>query len=267
MTESRIPAAFARARAEKRIAIVPFLTAGFPTLSESEEVFLALVRGGADLIEIGVPFSDPLADGATIQRSSEVAIANGVRLSDCIALVRSLREKHGVTIPLILMGYYNPILHYGLAEFGKDAAAAGVDGVIVPDLPTEESDELLASCRANGLDLIFLLAPTSTDQRIDDVAARASGFVYCVSLTGVTGGRNALPDLRPYLSRFRAKTDLPLAIGFGISTPDHIRQVSAVGDGAIVGSSMINLIDQAPEGERAAAAETFIRGLAAAAKS
>ena len=267
MTGSRIPGAFAQAKADGRTAIIPFLTAGFPTLAESEEIFLAMVRGGVDAIEVGVPFSDPLADGATIQRSSEVAIANGVSLDDCIALVRRLRETHGVTIPLILMGYYNPIFHYGCEQFARDAAAAGVDGVIVPDLPTEESDDLLAACRAHGIDFIFLLAPTSTDQRISDVAERAGGYIYCVSLTGVTGGRSSLPDLGPYLARVREKSTLPLAIGFGISTPDHIRQVAAVGDGAIVGSALINVVEQAPEGGRAAAAESFIRGLADAAKS
>jgi tryptophan synthase alpha chain len=262
---SRLAGAFANARAENRTALVPFLTAGYPTLAESEELFLALARGGADVIEIGVPFSDPLADGATIQRTSERAIANGVTLRDCLALVGRLRER-GVTVPLVLMGYYNPILRYGVERFAADAAAAGADGFIVPDLPTEESDDLLQACRANSRDLIFLLAPTSTDERIANVAERASGFIYCVSLTGVTGGRTDLPDLRPYLGRVRAKTDLPLAIGFGISSPDHVRQVGAVADGAIVGSALIDAIDKAPAGEAPGVAEAFMRRLAEGAR-
>ncbi|MFM9108480.1 MAG: tryptophan synthase subunit alpha [Chloroflexota bacterium] len=258
---SRLAGAFARARAEGRTALVPFLTAGYPTLDESEELFAALARGGADAIEIGVPFSDPLADGATIQRTSERAIANGVSLGDCLALAGRLRAR-GVTQPLVLMGYYNPILRYGVERFAAESAAAGADGFIVPDLPTEESEELLAACRANGRDLIFLLAPTSTEARIASVAERASGFIYCVSLTGVTGGRAELPDLRPYLARVRAKTDLPLAIGFGISSPEQVRQVGAVADGAIIGSALIDAIDRAPAGEAPAAAEAFMRRLA-----
>ena len=258
---SRLAGAFARAAAQGRTALVPFLTAGYPTLEESERLFAALARGGADAIEIGVPFSDPLADGATIQRTSQQAIANGVTLADCLALVKRLRGS-GIETPLVLMGYYNPILQYGVERFAADAAAAGADGFIVPDLPTEESDDLLAACRRHGRDLIFLLAPTSTDQRIAAVAERASGFVYCVSLTGVTGGRTELPDLSGYLGRVRAATGLPLAIGFGISSPEHVRQVGAVADGAIVGSALINEIDAAPEGERAAVAEAFMRRLA-----
>jgi tryptophan synthase alpha chain len=258
---SRLAGAFARASAEHRTALVPFVTGGYPTLAESEDLFLALARGGADVVEIGVPFSDPLADGATIQRTSERAIANGVGLKDILAMVSRLRER-GLTIPIVLMGYFNPILHYGIERFAADAARAGADGFIVPDLPTEESDELLAACRANQRDLIFLLAPTSTDARIASVAERASGFIYCVSLTGVTGGRKELPDLRPYLGRVRERTDLPLAIGFGISSPEHVRQVGAVADGAIVGSALIDAIDHAPAGEATAVAEAFMRRLA-----
>lgn len=262
---SRIGDAFARARDEKRIALVAFLTAGYPTLAESEDLFLSLVRGGADVIEIGVPFSDPIAEGRTIQRSSQVALEQGTSLGDCLALARRLREAHGVTAPLLTMGYYNPILHYGVERFAAAAAAAGIDGVIVPDLPTEESDALAGALRANGLDFVFLLAPTSTDARIAAVAERASGFIYCVSLTGVTGGRSMLPDLGGYLGRVRARTDLPLAVGFGISTPDHVRQVAALADGAIVGSALIDAIDAAPPAERAAAAEAFVRRLASGA--
>ncbi len=261
---SRLGAAFAFARDERRTALVPFLTAGYPTMARSEEFILALVRAGADVIEIGVPFSDPLADGATVQRTSQVALCNGVRLADCLELVFRLRAA-GVSTPFVFMGYYNPIFQYGLESFATDAAAVGLDGAIVPDLPAEESDDLLAAFRRHGRDLIFLLAPTSTDARIEEVALRATGFVYCVSLTGVTGGRSELPDLSAYLRRVRAKTDLPIAIGFGISTPDHVRQVGEVADAAVVGSALIDAIDRAPADQQPAVAESFLRHLASGA--
>ena len=258
---SRIAASFARAKAEGRTALIPFWTAGYPSLATSEAVVVALARGGADLIEIGVPFSDPMADGATVQRTSQVAIANGVRLVDCLELARRLRHHHGLTVPLVLMGYYNPILAFGPARFAGEAAAAGVDGVIVPDLPTEESDELLTACRAHGRDLIFLVAPTSTDERLAEVSRRASGFIYCVSLTGITGARRALPDLTGYIERVRRQTDLPLAVGFGVSTAAHVRQIGAVADGAVIASAMINELEVVAENEQPAAAEAFVRGL------
>jgi tryptophan synthase alpha chain len=258
---NRIAHAFARAKAEGRTALMPFVTGGYPTLERSEEWFLALVRGGADIIEIGVPFSDPLADGTTIQRTSQAALRQGVTLTDLIAMVRRLREQHGVTIPILFMGYYNPMLQYGLERLAADVAAAGLDGFIVPDLPAEESDELLTVCRRHGLDLIFLVAPTSTDARIAEVAQRGSGFVYCVSLTGVTGQRDTLPDLTAYLNRVRAHIDLPVAIGFGISTPEHVRRVGAVADGAVVASALINYVDTIPARDQAEAAERYLRGL------
>ncbi len=258
---SRVEAAFARARAENRTAIIPFVTAGYPTPERSEEWILALVRGGADIVEIGVPFSDPLADGPTVQRTSQVALRHGVTLANAVQMTRRLRETQSVTTPILLMGYYNPMLQYGLERLASDSVVAGIDGFIVPDLPAEESDELLSVCRQHGLDLIFLLAPTSTDERIEAVAERASGFVYCVSRTGVTGQRDRLPDLTAYLSRVRSRTDLPLAIGFGVSTPDHVRQVGQIADGAVIASAMINFLDTVPAEEQSAAAEQFVRGL------
>jgi tryptophan synthase alpha chain len=260
-TSSRIAAAFANARAEARTAIIPFVTAGYPTLERSEDWVLALVRGGADIIEIGVPFSDPLADGATVQRTSQTALQHGITLADAVAMTRRLRERHGVTVPILLMGYFNPMLQFGLERLASDSVTAGVDGFIVPDLPAEESDELLQVCHQQGLDLIFLLAPTSTDERIEAVAQRASGFVYCVSLAGVTGQRAALPDLHDYLGRVRAQTDLPLAVGFGVSTPEHVRQVGEVADGAVVASALINFLDGVREEDQPLAAEQFVRGL------
>lgn len=259
---SRVAAAFAGAKANGRTALMPFVTAGYPNLATSERLVVALVRGGADLVEIGVPFSDPLADGTTVQRASHAALANGIRLADCLALVARLRTTHGVRVPLLLMGYYNPILRYGVERLAADAAAVGADGFIVPDLPTEESDDLLAACRAEGRDLIFMLAPTSTDARIAEVAARASGFIYCVSLVGVTGARDALPDLSAYLERVRQRTNVPLAIGFGVSTPAHVHQVGAVADGAVVASALINHLDRLPDAEQPTAAEAFVRWLA-----
>jgi tryptophan synthase alpha chain len=259
---SRIGGAFARARKNGRTALMPFITAGYPSLAGSEANILGLVRGGADLVEIGMPFSDPLADGATIQRTSQGALRNGIRPADCLDLVRRLRRVHGVETPLVCMGYYNPIFHYGVDRFVRHAAEAGVDGFIVPDLPTEESDDLYAACQAAGRDLIFLLAPTSTEARIISVAERASGFIYCVSLAGVTGARSNLPDLTSYLRRVREHTALPLAVGFGVSSAEHVRQIGKVADGAIVASALIDRLDKLPEREQPQAAEAFIRNLA-----
>ncbi len=261
LAPSRITATFTQARNEGRALLVPYTPAGFPDLPISEEVMLGLVAGGADLIEIGVPFSDPLADGATVQRASQVALGNGTRLTDCLDLVHGLRTVHGVTIPLLFMGYYNPILQYGVEAFARDAAAVGLDGVIVPDLPIEESDELWTACRAHGRDLIFMLAPTSTTERIEQIAERASGFVYCVSLTGVTGSRSELPDIRPYLERIRQRTAVPLVIGFGVSTPEHVHHVAATADGVAVGSALINALERASPAEMPAAAQSFLEWL------
>ncbi len=259
---SRIAAAFAAARAEGRTALIPFLTGGFPDMATVEATVPALVRGGADLVEIGVPFSDPLADGSTVQRTSQAALLNGTRFVDCLDLVSRLRRDQRLTVPMILMGYYNPLLQYGLERAAADAADAGVDGFIVPDLPAEESDEFLAACRTHGRDLIFLVAPTSTDARLAEVGRRASGFVYCVSITGVTGARTDLADDLPeYLGRVRAASDLPRAVGFGISTPDHVESVGRHAEGAVVASALLNhLADLAPA-DQPAAAEAFVRSL------
>jgi tryptophan synthase alpha chain len=259
--DERIADAFARAKAEGRTAVIPFVTAGYPTLSRSEEWALALVRGGADIIEIGVPFSDPLADGTTVQRTSQVALEQGVMLTHALEMARRLREVHGVTIPILLMGYVNPMLRYGIEQLAADSAAAGVDGYIVPDLPAEESDEILLPFREKGVELIFFVAPTSTEARIAEVGERAAGFVYCLSTTGVTGQRASLPDFDAYLGRVRAHTSIPLAIGFGVSNPEHVRQIGEVADGAIIASALLNYLDTVPEAQQQQAAELFIRGL------
>lgn len=260
-SESGIAAAFARAKAEGRPALIPFVTAGYPTLGMTDRLLPALVEGGADVIEIGIPFSDPIADGVTVQHTSQVALAQGTTLHDAIDVVRRARAN-GLTTPIAFMGYYNPYLRYGLERLAADMAAAGVDGLIIPDLPTEESEDVRAALRAHGRDLIFLIAPTSTQERIREVAKRASGFIYCVSITGVTGARTSLAnDLPSYIARIRQETDLPLAVGFGISQPDHVQQVAQIADGVVIASALINHLDRAPDADQPAAATAFLRAM------
>lgn len=261
---SRISMAFTTAAEENRIVLAPFVTAGYPTLERSKRLIKAIAEAGGDLIEIGIPFSDPLADGATVQRTSQVALDQGTTLVDAFRMVEELRAE-GVTIPLVFMGYANPFWQFGLDRLAARAAEAGVDGFIVPDLPAEESDEWTTEFRAQDRDLIFLVAPTSTKSRLEATAAKASGFIYCVSLVGVTGAREQLAaDLAEYIGRVRAATDLPLVIGFGISTPQHVANVAEIADGAIVASAMINYLDTLPESEEVAGAMEFTRNLKAA---
>jgi tryptophan synthase alpha chain len=260
-TASRIAETFARLKSEGKTALMPYHTAGFPTLDDSKRIIRALVEAGADMVEIGVPFSDPIADGTAVQGTSQVALERGTRLPDCIRLVRKLRAE-GITAPFLLMGYYNPILKYGIERYVADCAEAGVDGFIVPDLPAEESDTLRESCVKHGRDLIFMVAPTSTEERLAIAAERGSGFLYCVSVTGVTGAREKMSDtLGDYIGRIREKTDLPLAIGFGISKPEHVQQVGQIADGAIVGAALINALNAVDDGEKPAAAQRFVRYL------
>ncbi|HLZ10317.1 MAG TPA: tryptophan synthase subunit alpha, partial [Chloroflexota bacterium] len=229
----RIAATFERTRRAGRIALMPYLALGYPTIEATLELAPALVAAGANFFELGVPYSDPLADGATVQRATQIALKNGVTPRSCLDLAAKIREK--VEIPLVLMSYYNPIAHSGGADYIRMAAEAGVDGLIVPDLPPEEAHEFRAAAIENGLDLIFLVAPTSTDARLELVGRVARGFVYCVALSGVTGARATLSaDLPSYLERVRKYTDLPLAIGFGISRPEHVHAVAPFVDGAIV---------------------------------
>lgn len=263
-TPSRIAATFAATRREGRVALMPYLTVGFPDVETTLAGVPALLRGGADLIELGMPFSDPMADGVTVQRANQRALDNGVWTGTALDVARTLRER-GVEAPLLAMGYVNPLLRYGLDRFAADCAAAGIDGMIVPDLPPEESDELAAACRRHGRDLIMLLAPTSTEARIKAVAKRATGFIYCISLTGITGARASLAEgLGDYIARVRRHTDLPLAIGFGISKPEHVAGVARIADGAVVASALLNRLEEVadwPVAERAAALEAFTRGL------
>jgi len=247
---SRIAEAFAALRARRRTGLVAFLTVGYPSVEDTLRLVPALIEGGADVIELGVPFSDPLAEGPTIQRSSHHALERGVTPAVCLDVVAGLRAQ-GVEAPIVLMGYYNPLLSYGLEEFCRDAAAAGADGIIAVDLPPEESHPLRDACRRRGLDLVYLLAPTSTDGRIELVAGLASGFVYCVSVTGVTGAREELPaGLSAFVNRVRARTPLPVAVGFGISKPKHFRAVARIADAAVIGSAIIDEIDRSDPSER-----------------
>jgi tryptophan synthase alpha chain len=247
---SRLPAMFDRLRAEGRTGLIAYITAGYPTPQETVPLVRALLDGGADAIELGVPFSDPLADGATIQRSTHEALAQGETMAQVLDAVQRLRAE-GVTAPLLTMGYMNSILAYGVERFAGDAAAAGLDGFIVVDLPPEEADELQTACRARDLDLIFLVAPTSTDERLAAIGRRASGFIYCVSVTGTTGARVGVSEELPeFIGRVRAHTDLPLVVGFGISRPEHVARVGEICEAAAIGSAIIDTIERAPAAER-----------------
>jgi tryptophan synthase alpha chain len=253
---------FAAARAGKRAALMPYFTLGFPTPQTSLEIIAAMAQSGADLIELGVPFSDPLADGPTIQRSTQAALRNGMRLSGCLEIAARLRAR-GVRQPLLLMGYFNPVLAYGPDRFVADSTAAGVDGFIIPDLPPEEAGQLETACARRGLALVYLLAPTSTPERIAAISARARGFLYLVSLTGVTGARRSLPpDLQAFVGQVRAAAKIPLAVGFGISTPEQVRAVGRLADGVIVGSALIEAVERADRPVQAAAG--FIHSLRSA---
>ena len=243
--------------------VVPFLTVGFPDMDATMTVVPALERAGAAAIELGVPFSDPLAEGPTIQRSSEAALAHGVTLASCLDTAAALRQR-GVEIPLVLMGYYNPFLAYGLEEVAAAAASVGVDGFIVPDLPVEEHEPFLDACLRHELGLVPLLAPTSTDDRIDAACVTAHGFIYCVSLLGVTGARNqTLPEAESLISRVRSRTDKPLAVGFGISRKAQVDALPDSVDAVVVGSALVDLIASTAPGELESKVHEFLTGLGA----
>jgi len=238
---SRIGAVFARLRAARRRALVPFVVAGDPDPATTEAAVQVLIQAGADLIELGVPFSDPVADGPINQRAYQRALAGGMALRDVLALV----ARTGSPIPVVLLSYYNPLLQYGLRRFCAEAVRCGVDGVVIPDLPADEADDLIAASRPAGLDTIALLAPTSTDARIRLAAARSTGFLYCVSVTGVTGVRERLADdVHELVGRIKRLSPLPVCVGFGVSTPDQARQVAEIADGVIVGSALVSLLEQ-----------------------
>ncbi len=244
---------FERTRQEGRAALMPYYTLGFPDPETSLSIIEAIALTGADLIELGIPFSDPLADGPTIQHSTQVALQHGTTVSCCIHMAADLRS-HGVHQPLIFMGYVNPILSYGCERFIAEAVQAGVDGFIIPDLPPDGSLGIEAACRAYGSALIYLLAPTSPPERAALVASRTSGFLYLVSLTGVTGARQSLaPDLEEFIGRTRQAASTPVAVGFGISTPKQAHKVGQLADGVIAGSALIDAVEKSDHPEEAAA--------------
>jgi tryptophan synthase alpha chain len=237
---SRIAAAFARLKDEGRAGLIPFVEAFDPDRDTSRTLLAGMAARGADLIEIGIPFTDPMADGPTIQAAGRRALQAGATVAGVLELVREFRAEND-TVPLVLMGYLNPILAYRVDEFTRDAAAAGVDGLIVVDLPTEEAELMLPSMHAHGLDLIRLVAPTTTDERLPKVLAGSSGFVYYVSITGVTGTRTASgEELAREIPRIRRVTDLPIAVGFGVRTPAQAAIVARHADAAVVASALID---------------------------
>lgn len=241
---SRIQETFAQLRAARRVALIPFVMAGDPHVRVTEELVPRLVEAGADLVEVGIPFSDPIADGPVNQRSAQRALSHGVTPKDVLALCRRVRER--TAAPLLLLSYSNPLIRYGIERFCEDARDAGVDGLVVPDLPPDEADDLVSAARASGLDTIFLVAPTSTEERIDLVCRFTTGFVYCVSLTGVTGPRRGVSqEAISLLTRLRGRTSLPLVLGFGISTPAQAGEVAWYADGVIVGSALIQVMEEA----------------------
>jgi len=263
---NRLDRAFARLRAADELGLFPYLMTGFPDPLSCSAILNCLAENGADGIELGVPFSDPLADGATFQRVGALAREQGASLEMALDEVRRFRATRD--IPVLLMTYYNILLAYGLSEVARDGAAAGVDGLIVPDLPIEEAGEAQKIWGAEGLHLISLLAPTSTDARLAQTAERASGFVYCVSLLGVTGARDDLAEELPvFLRRVRQRCKQPLVVGFGISRPEHVRAVRGQADGVIVASALAGLIESSPPQERLAAVSSYIRELKAATRA
>ncbi len=257
---TRITETFVRRAQSRRAALVTYIMAGDPDLAASGDIALALQEAGADIIELGVPFSDPIADGPTIQSAGVRALAQKTTLARVIELVADLRGR-GLTIPVVLMGYLNPVLRLGYAKFAQDAARAGVDGLIVPDLPADEADELIAELEANGIAPVQLVAPTSTDERIGYVAGRSGGFLYYVSLTGVTGVRDSLPaDVTDRIRHVQSLSPVPVAVGFGVSNPDMARALGRAARGVVVGSAIVKLIEQHGRDAVEPVSE-FVRGL------
>jgi len=239
---SRLDETFARLRARGERALLPYFTAGDPSLADTRRLVIEAARRGADVVELGVPFSDPLADGPVIQRAGTRALAGGATVARVLETVAGLRAE--VEVPIVLLTYYNPVLAFGLKAFARTAVDAGVDGAIVVDLPPEESDPLGAEAAAAGLDLVYMVAPTSTVARVRLIARKSRGFIYVVSLTGVTGERQQLPvDMATQIATIRRQTAIPVCVGFGISTPAQVATVGRVADGAAVGSAIVRLVE------------------------
>jgi tryptophan synthase alpha chain len=262
---SRIEATFQQLKATGRKALIPYVTAGFPFADVTPELMHAMVAAGADVIELGVPFSDPSADGPVIQKAGDKALAFGIGTSHVIDMVKAFRQTN-TTTPVVLMGYANPIERYDLKHgkdgFIRDASAAGIDGVLVVDYPPEECVEFAAKLRAHNMDLIFLLAPTSTDQRMQQVADVASGYVYYVSLKGVTGsGALNTDEVEAMLPRIRQKVSIPVGVGFGIRDAQTAQTIAKVADAVVIGSKIIQLIENEPRDKVATVASDFLRGI------
>jgi tryptophan synthase alpha chain len=257
----RLADAFAKAKAGNRPALITLVIPGYPSMAETDAVFDAMIEGGADIVEVEIPFSDPLADGSTIQRAAEIALEQGVTPADCLDFVRRARSRHATT-PIVFMTYLNPVLAYGLQRFADDAAVAGADAFILTDLPPEEAGPARQALDKAGLDLILLVAPTSSDERIALIGQAASGFVYCVSIAGVTGARTDLPPgLADFVSKVRRSTSLPLAVGFGISRREHIESLTGVADGTVVGSAFMDVINKNEASDRPRAVREYVETL------
>lgn len=261
---SRIAATFAALQARGRKALIPYVTAGDPFADATADIMVAMAQAGADVIELGVPFSDPMADGPVIQKASERALARGIGMAQVLAIVREFRTRDANT-PVVLMGYANPVERYGVERFVADAEAAGVDGVLVVDYPPEECEAFAATLRGAGLDMIFLLAPTSTEQRMKDVGRIASGYVYYVSLKGVTGaGHLDTAAVAAMVPRIKQHVKLPVGVGFGIRDAATARAVASVSDAVVIGSALVQLLETRDRKSVAAAAADFIGGIRAA---
>ena len=259
-TQSRLALCFRGLRDRHAKGLIVYLTAGDPSLVATGDLLAAVDQGGADVIELGVPFSDPLADGPVIQRASERAVRGGATLAKVLEWLPRWREK--LNAPIVLFTYFNPVLQYGLEKFARDASRAGADGTLIVDLTPEEAVEYIAVMRSHGLDTVFLASPTSTDERIRRVAAASSGFLYLVSRTGVTGERQNLSGaVQPLVERARRFTDLPLAVGFGVSTPEQVRAVQSLADAAVVGSAVVHAIEARYPSGGAPAVRDFVRWL------
>lgn len=261
-TQGRLAETFARLRQDDtRTGLVTYITAGDPDLARTEGILRALDRGGADVIEVGVPFSDPLADGPVIQRATERALASGTTLAGVLDVIGRLRAELGP--PIVLFSYVNPILRLGVVTFANYCREAGVDGVLVLDMPIEEADEFRALLASRGIDTILLLSPTTSDDRLRRAAALGSGFLYAISRLGVTGARDALADgAEEMVRRIRAVSSLPIALGFGISKPEHVREVGKWADAAVVGSALVSVIAEAgASGDVNARVEEYVRWL------
>jgi tryptophan synthase alpha chain len=260
---NRLDATFARLKQEGRIGCFPYVMVGYPTLEASARLLDVVASAGADGIEFGIPFSDPLADGVTVQRAGAVALDNGATVADALEIVADFRQRHD--IPIVMMSYVNPLLAYGFDKLCAEAARVGLDGFIIPDLSIEEAVRFQERCAEAGLSYIYLVAPTTTQERLEMVGKRSSGFVYCVALVGTTGARSELSDeLTPFLARARAAIKTPLLVGFGISTPAHVANLVGKANGAIVASALVDAIEKTPPDQMDEVVAAMVTSLRAA---